>query len=124
MEDIKKSIKALKMALDVEKDSELCDALKISYSAIDAWKRRGKLPAKYEKYIHSDKKNSSNTVVNGNNNVTTSGHGNTVKTSFAKQTHEITPQIQDICQLLQEYASPKFLNDLQEKLLKIKELHE
>ncbi len=51
MSDIKESINALKKAFDVEKDSELTDILKISYSAIDAWKRRGKLPSKYEKYI-------------------------------------------------------------------------
>jgi len=71
-----------------------------------------------------DVKKTNGTTVTGNNNITTSGSANTINTSFAKQSNETTPQIQDIARLLQEYASPKFLNDLQEKLLKIKELHE
>lgn len=74
MDDIKESINALKQAFNVQKDTELCDQLNISYSAIDAWKRRGKLPDKYEKYIQQpgrvnriDKKNDksmSHSVIN------------------------------------------------------------
>jgi antitoxin component HigA of HigAB toxin-antitoxin module len=55
MEKFKEDLKALKQALNVDKDNELCEILDITYSAIDGWKRRKKLPIKYEKYIHNKK---------------------------------------------------------------------
>lgn len=70
-----------------------------------------------------DAQKNTGTTVTGNNNITTSGSGNTIS-GFNKTHKETTSQIHEISKLLQEYASQKFLNDLQEKLLKIKELHE
>ncbi|WP_324172016.1 hypothetical protein [Sulfurimonas sp.] len=55
MEKFKEDFKALKQALNVDKDNELCKILNITYSAIDGWKRRKKLPIKYEKYIYNKK---------------------------------------------------------------------
>lgn len=117
MEDIKESIKALKNALGVEKDSELSEALEISYSAIDAWKRRGKLPDKYEKYIHN---------VTGNGNISFSGSGNTVSgnnTASSSQATNYNEEIKEVFDLLQEYGSPKMIKELKDRLLQIKALH-
>ena len=53
MENFKEDLIALKMALKAKNDTQLAYILKISYSAIDGWKRRKKLPSKYNKYIQS-----------------------------------------------------------------------
>ena len=50
--DIKNAIEELKNFFNVKTNKELADALGVTQSAIDAWKNRGNLPAKYEKYLH------------------------------------------------------------------------
>lgn len=69
VEDVKDQIEALKEAFGVDKDIDLTKALNISYSAIDAWKRRGKVPTKYDKFIQNvdrvnktEKKEDSNNI--------------------------------------------------------------
>ena len=49
---IKNAIEELKNFFNVKTHKELADALGVTQSAIDAWKNRGNLPAKYEKYLH------------------------------------------------------------------------
>jgi len=56
MENFEQDLKDLKEAVSAKNDMELASILKISYSAIDAWKRRKSLPVKYKKHIQ-DKKN-------------------------------------------------------------------
>jgi hypothetical protein len=124
MKDIKEDIEALKKALRVKKDTELTETLGISYSAIDAWKRRGKLPEKYKKYIHNVDGNN-NMIAEADNAIMISGKGNMVsgsKNSYS-QGSSYNDDIQEICELLQEYGSPKMIKDIKEKLLQIKALH-
>ena len=55
MENFEQDLKDLKEAVNAKNDMELASILKISYSAIDAWKRRKSLPIKYKKHILDEK---------------------------------------------------------------------
>jgi len=96
--------------------------LGIDASAINQWKKSGNIPKnhlkKIENIISAD---TSSSVINGNNNMAINGIGNSISNS---KIYKKSPEIEEISELLQEYASSKFLKDLKEKLLKIKELHE
>ena len=53
-EEFKNELESLRLALDAKNDTQLAEKLKISYSAIDAWKRRKSIPKKYQKYIQQE----------------------------------------------------------------------
>lgn len=56
-EEFKNELEALRLALNVKNDTQLSEKLEISYSAIDAWKRRSTIPKKYKKYIQNKEDN-------------------------------------------------------------------
>ncbi|MGB7402121.1 MAG: hypothetical protein WA916_06050 [Arcobacter sp.] len=49
-------LNALRMVFEVKNDKQLAEKLEVSYSAIDAWKRRKSIPKKYNKYIQNNQK--------------------------------------------------------------------
>lgn len=53
MSEIKDDLEELKKVFKATSDKELSEIIGISYAAIDAWKRRKKIPEKYNKYIHN-----------------------------------------------------------------------
>lgn len=57
MNDFKEDLDKLKKYYNARNFRHLSEILEISYSAIDAWKRREKIPDKYHKFIHNNSKN-------------------------------------------------------------------
>lgn len=57
--------------------------------------------------------------INGNNNVQTAGNSNTVSVLSSKSSH-----LQELFILIENYATPKLIEEFMEKLIKIKEIHE
>lgn len=53
-QDFKEQLNALKSKFNAKNDKELSEKLNISYSAIDAWKRRKTIPQKYVKFIFQE----------------------------------------------------------------------
>lgn len=60
-----------------------------------------------------------NHSISGNNNVQTTGNSNVISITSSK-----TSTLQELFTLIEEYATPKLIEEFRGKLLKIKEIHE
>ncbi len=70
------------------------------------------MSALYSNYSHIVKQN-----VNGNHNVVTSGANNIISNNSA-----LKPHLQELFELIEQYATPKTIEEFREKLLRIKEV--
>ena len=102
----------LKKNLDISYDKQLAEILGTSKEALDKWIVRDKIP---DKIINKIGQN-----VIGNNNISVTGKNNSISSVSSGVAND---EIDEIASLLREYASPKFIKDLREKLLQIKALH-
>lgn len=105
----------IKAMLGVKTDAELSVLLKTKKSNIDSWIKRDKIPEKWELFIRQIPYKSS--VAIGDHNVQITGEGNIVS-------GVVDTQYAELFELIKNYATPKIIKDLKEKLLKIKEIYE
>ena len=105
----------IKKQLDVKTDAELAEILDTNKLNIDSWVKRNKIPEKWELFIRQIPYKSS--VAIGDHNVQITGEGNIVS-------GVVDTQYAELFELIKNYATPKIIKDLKEKLLKIKEIYE
>lgn len=106
----------IKRVLNIKTDAELSMCLGTNKSNIDSWVKRNKIPAKWELAMgqKSDFLN-----IAGNNNVQILGNNNPIlRRSFEESDYD------ELFQLIKQYATPKIIGELKEKLLRIKKIHE
>jgi len=140
MNNFREIMDRLRQYYDVKSDKKVAEKLGINYNTVKTWSGRKTIPIKT--LLNSIQNESIDTnwllygskgtektsqIINGDNNISFSGSGNTVsdvQSSYnVKPESNYTDEIKEICELLQEYGSPKMIKDLKEKLLQIKELH-
>ncbi len=137
MNKVEDVFKRLYEALDIKKDSDFCRKYGIHNSTLSTWKKRNSLPyeqledivyneklsfdwlltGKGDKKLGSTNENIivGNITQNGNNILQT---GNGTNIALLSST-----SIDEICDLIKNYATPKILIDLKHNLQKIKEAH-
>lgn len=90
-------------------DEELAKKLNIPKETINSWVKRNKLPEKWELKIGQ----MNNLNISGNENIQISGHMNTVG-------HDKNKNHNELFSLIENYATPKLIEEFTQKLLKIK----
>lgn len=99
----REKLNEIKDLLDLKSDNELSDFLQTNKSNIDSWVKRNKIPEKWQIEI-------------GKNIVLISGKNNTVSNAR-------TSEHSELFDLIQNYATPKLIQEFKQKLLKIKAIH-
>lgn len=105
----------IKNLFGLKTDNELSEFLGTNKLNIDSWVKRDKIPEKWELIIRQ--KPYTNSIVSGNNNIQITGKNNTISNTQYQEYNELF-------ELIKEYATPKMIKDIREKLLKIKEAYE
>lgn len=108
----REKIDEIKQLWGLKTDDELAKKLEISKETINSWLKRDKIPEKWELKIGQMNNN-----ITGNHNIVTSGANNVVSTHSGNN-----PQMTELCRLIEQYATPKLIDEFKEKLLKIKEV--
>jgi uncharacterized protein YjcR len=141
MHDVKNVLSRMKVAFDVSKLAELAHKLNVSVSSIDSWRARGSIPEKnllktsqmsgvsVEWLLYGDKKASNSIKANNNsgsvnnfqlNNVTDCEINHNMTNESIIKEDEFT----ELCSLIKTYASSLMMEEIKEKLLRIKKAHQ
>lgn len=106
----------IKMVMGFKQEKELANFLEMSPQSLGTVKKRGTIP--WEKIIEKSSENYSlDYIFLGIGNV------NTKEGYILERTLDNT-KVKEVFSLIENYASPKILDDLEEKLLKLKEFQE
>lgn len=109
----------IKKAFNLKTDKELSEFIKTEKHNIDSWVRRNKIPKEWDRILDNilQKNITFNTTnhIKGDGNINIVGKNNAINSTYK-------PDFQELFYLIENYATPKIINDLKEKLLKIKEL--
>lgn len=107
----RKKLDELKDLWGLRTDEELANKLNIPKNTINTWIRRGSIPEKWElKIIQMNDKS-----IVGNSNIQVIGHKNSVNSTSNQKYSELF-------ELIEQYATPKLIEEFKFKLLKIKEV--
>lgn len=108
----REKLNEIKDLLDLKSDNELSDFLQTNKSNIDSWVKRNKIPEKWQ--IEIGHILGQNAI--GKNIALISGKNNTVSNAR-------TSEHSELFDLIQNYATPKLIQEFKQKLLKIKAIH-
>jgi uncharacterized protein YjcR len=145
---VEEVLNRLYLAININKDVEFCHKYGIKANTLSTWKKRDSLPYEHIENISQSEnismdwlltgkgsmyleKDNSFSLENSQNNVESSNinniHLNNVQdcdiNHLSSPLHLASGDINDFCQLIKDYATPKMIEEIKQKLLKIKELH-
>ncbi|MDD3467902.1 MAG: helix-turn-helix domain-containing protein [Campylobacterales bacterium] len=109
--EAREKLDKIKVEWGLKTDDELANKLGIPKNTLNTWIRRKNIPEKWELKIGQ-----MNTIV-GNGNIHISGKGNSVNTAPQSKS-----EYRELFALIEEYATPKLIEEFKVKLLKIKEI--
>lgn len=118
----------LKKAYKCANMQELADRLGVAKSTFSSWRKRKVIPDKYIQkcsrlanidydWLLGKTTVDTSQVIIGDNNIQTKGNQNLIHGIATKGKY------QELFRLIEEYATPKLIEEFRNKLLKIKEIH-
>lgn len=111
MINVRDVLDELKFKLKIKTDAHLAEYLGVSQHALTKWISRDELPSKWQIKIEKIQKGENGITFVGNNN----GHLNINHINCQDE-------LKEIMELLVKYASPAYLQNIKETLLKMKNL--
>ncbi|MCI6988721.1 MAG: helix-turn-helix domain containing protein [Campylobacter sp.] len=130
--DVTETLNKLKQAYNVDTMRELSKIMGVSITTFNTWRNRKNIPKKYllecsrltkcsyEWLLGDNEKKMASQNIIGDHNIQINGKNNNITTLNTAQNQ----QYAELFELIKNYATPKMLIDLKNKLLKIKELYE
>lgn len=108
--DAREKLDELKNLWGLRTDEELAEKLDIPKNTINTWVRRKNIPEKWELKIGQMNH------ISGNNNIQVSGNANAINGASSHSKYA------ELFSLIENYATPKLIEEFTAKLLKIKEV--
>ena len=138
--DVTETLNRIKKAYEVKTKGDLALKMGVSAATFNTWRTRKNIPAQYilecsrltgcdyDWLIGNNQIASATTYISGDRNVHVGGSanisGHVLSNNIEDHNSIKTEQYKDFLALIDEYATPKIIQEFTERLLKIKAAHE